>query len=182
MKLAVKHCHTYKRWQIVHNFLIERIPGLPLINKLRVIHIYEADWSLIQRFYVAHKLTSTATREETTTTKQAGGRPGRSSIELEINRVITYKTIRLQQLDGAVMYNDAKACYYRIVECISNMSLLREGLPLEIAKLHAQNFQLIQYHIKHKQGLGPITHSHNNPKPIYGVGQGSTDASACWSF
>jgi hypothetical protein len=80
------------------------------------------------------------------------------------------------------MYNDAKACYDRIIESISNMSLLREGLPIEIAKLHAQTFQLIQYHIKHKQGLGPITHSHNNPKPIYGVGQGSTDASARWSF
>jgi hypothetical protein len=96
MILAVKHCHTYKRWQIVHNILIEKIPGLPLINKLRVIHIYEADWSLIQRYYVAHKLTTTATKEETTTTKQAGGRPGRSSIELAINRVITYETIRLQ--------------------------------------------------------------------------------------
>jgi hypothetical protein len=85
MILAVKHCHTYKRWQIVHNFLIEKIPGLPLINKLRVIHIYEADWSLIQRYYVAHKLTATATKEETTTTEQAGGRPGRSSIELATN-------------------------------------------------------------------------------------------------
>jgi hypothetical protein len=182
MKLAVTHCHTYQRWQIVHNFLIEKTPGLPLLNKLRVIHIYEADWSLIQRFYVAYKLTSIATREETTTTEQAGGRPGRSSIELAINRVITYETIRLQRLSGAVMYNDAKACYDRIVEPISNMALLREGLPIEIAKLHAQTYQQIHYHIKHKQGIGPITHSHNNPEPIYGVGQGSIDASARWGF
>jgi hypothetical protein len=81
------------------------------------------------------------------------------------------------------MYNDAKACYDRIVENISNnMSLLREGLPIEIAKLHSQTFQSIQYHIKHKQGIGPITHSHNKPEPVYGVGQGSTDASARWSF
>jgi hypothetical protein len=53
MIIAIRECHTYKRWQVVHNFLSEKLPGLPLINKLRVIHIYEADWSLIQRFYVA---------------------------------------------------------------------------------------------------------------------------------
>jgi hypothetical protein len=115
MQLAVTHCHTYKRWQVVHNFLIEKTPGLPLLNKLRVIHIYEADWSLIQRFYVAYKLTSIAAKEETTTPEQAGGRPGRSSIELAINRVVTYEIIRLQRLSGAVMYNDAKACYDRLL-------------------------------------------------------------------
>jgi hypothetical protein len=131
MMLAVNHCHTYKRWQVVHNFLLEKTSGQPLLNKLQVIHIYEADWSLIQRFYVAHKLTSIATKEKTTTTEKAGGRPGRSSIELAINRVITYETIQLQCISGAVMYNDAKACYDRIVECISNLALLREGLLIE---------------------------------------------------
>jgi hypothetical protein len=126
---------------VVHNFLIKKTPGIPLINKLRVIHIYEADWNLIQRFYVAYTLTAIATKEETTTSEQAGGRPGRSSIELAINRVITFETIRLQRQVGAVMYNDAKACYDQIVENISNMSLLREGLPIEIAILHSQTFQ-----------------------------------------
>jgi hypothetical protein len=80
------------------------------------------------------------------------------------------------------MYNDAKACYDQIIENISNISLLREGLPIEIAKLHSQTFQLIQYLIKHKQGIGPVTHSHNKPEPVYGDGQGSTDASARWSL
>jgi hypothetical protein len=121
-----------------------------------------------------------------TTTEQAGGRPGRSSIELAINRVITYETIRLQRLTGAVMYNNAKACYDRVVECISNMALLREGLreglPVEIAKLHAKTFHQIEYYIKHRQGLGPTPHSHNRPELIYRVGQGSTDASARWGF
>jgi hypothetical protein len=50
MKLAVLHCHTFDRWKIVHNFLLEKIPGYPLLEKLRVIHIYEADWSLIHKY------------------------------------------------------------------------------------------------------------------------------------
>jgi hypothetical protein len=182
MIIAIRECHTYKRWQVVHNFLIEKLPGLPLINKLRVIHIYEADWSLIQRFYVAYKLSKKASDENTVTTEQAGARPERSAIELALNRVLTYETIRNQQLTGAIMYNYAKACYDRVIENFSNLALLREGLPQQIAKLHAQTFKSIQYHIKHKLGIETITHSHNQPLPIYGVGQGSTDASARWSF
>jgi hypothetical protein len=114
--------------------------------------------------------------------EQAGGRKGRSSIELAASRTITYESIRLQRLQAAVLYNDAKACYDCIIENISNLSLLSEGLPVEIAKLHAQTYQQIQYHIKHKYGIGKITHSHRSPKPIYGVGQGATDSPARWKF
>jgi hypothetical protein len=59
---------------------------------------------------------------------------------------------------------------------------MREGLPIEIAQLHAQTFNKIQYHIKHKLGIVNIPHGQNQPSPVYGVGQGSTDASARWSF
>jgi hypothetical protein len=182
MTMAIQQCHTYQRWTIVHNFMLEKIHGIPLLNNLRVIHIYKADWSLIQRFYVAHKISNIASKEKTVTTEQAGGRPGRSSIELATNRVLQNETIRLQRLTAAVMYNDVKACYDRIIQNLSNLSLLREGLPIELAQIHAQTFSKIQYHIKHKLGIGSIPHGHNNPSPVYGVGQGSTDASAWWSF
>jgi hypothetical protein len=59
---------------------------------------------------------------------------------------------------------------------------MKQGLPPEIAKLHAQTFHQIQYYIKHKLGTGAVPHSHNNPKSIYGIGQGSTDAPAHWGF
>jgi hypothetical protein len=62
MTLAITHCHTYQRWKQVHNFLLEKTPGFPLISKLCVIHIYEADWSLIQKFFVSYKINNIACR------------------------------------------------------------------------------------------------------------------------
>jgi hypothetical protein len=150
MTLAVQHCHTYQRWKIVHNLLIEKIPGVPRIDKLRVIHLYEADWSLLQKFYVAHKLNNIASRNKTIPIEQAGGCPGRNAIELAACRVFMFETIRLQRLSGAVLYNDAKTCYDRVIENISNLALMKQGLPIELAKLHAQTFQQIQYYIKHR--------------------------------
>jgi hypothetical protein len=103
-------------------------------------------------------------------------------MDLAVSKTITFEIMRLQRISGAVLFNDAKACYNRIVENISNITLLREGLQINIASLHAQTFHSINYFIKHKYGVGPIPHQHNNPEPIYGVGQGSTDASARWGF
>jgi hypothetical protein len=35
------------RWQSVINAMLEKIPGRPLLHKLRVIHILEADYNLV---------------------------------------------------------------------------------------------------------------------------------------
>jgi hypothetical protein len=35
------------RWQQSLTSMIEKVPGCPKINKLRVIHLYEADYNLI---------------------------------------------------------------------------------------------------------------------------------------
>jgi hypothetical protein len=39
MNIAIHQCHTFHRWKTVHNFLLEKTPGVLLISKLRVIHI-----------------------------------------------------------------------------------------------------------------------------------------------
>jgi hypothetical protein len=171
MVLAIQHCHTYKRWTTVHNFLLEKTPGFPLLNKLRVIHIYEADWSLIQKYFVSYKINKSATIN-----------PGRSAIEMGITKVLTCETIRNMRLNGGVVYNDAKACYNRIIENLSNIELLHHGLPKPIAALHAQTFKLIKYRIKHKLALSDSTHQHNHPAPVFEVGQGACDAPASWVF
>jgi hypothetical protein len=69
--------------------LIGKVPVFPLIDKLQVIHIYEVDWSLINKFYIAQRLNKIATKEATVPIEQAGGRPGRSVTELALSRVIT---------------------------------------------------------------------------------------------
>jgi hypothetical protein len=182
INLAVAHCHTYERWKTAHNFFLEKIPGNPLVEKLRVIHIYEADWNIILKYYLTHKVLQTANYQQTLAPEQAGGRPGRRAIDEATKTVILYETCSLQRVTGGIMYNDAKACFDRIIENISNMSCMREGLPVSIAKLHHQTVSTIKYFIKHKWGIAPHPNGHNCPDPFYGVGQGSGDAGTRWGF
>jgi hypothetical protein len=47
---------SMQRWQNSTTAMIEKIPGCPKINKLRVIHLYEADYNIILKIIWAQKL------------------------------------------------------------------------------------------------------------------------------
>jgi hypothetical protein len=182
INMAIKHCHTYNRWKVIHNFFIEKIPGRPLINKLRVIHIYEADWNFICKYFVSHQLHSKACHERTVRTEQTGGRPGKSASHAAIVAVLTNEIICLQKPNCVTIYNDAAACFDRIIENISNVTLMREGLSPKIAKLHSQTLTSAKYFIKTKKGIAKRHNGHNQPEPFYGTGQGAADSMPRWSI
>jgi hypothetical protein len=166
MNLAIKHCHTLERWKIINNMFLEKIQGKPRIEKLRVIHIYEADWNLILKYFVAYKLHGRACREHTVQEEQTGGRPGKCAAYSATTAAITSDIVCLQKLTGATLYNDAAACFDRIIENISNATLMSEGLNQSIAKLHAQTLAKATYHIKTSHGVAEDTNGHMRPEPF----------------
>jgi hypothetical protein len=182
INLAIKHNHTYRRWLTIHNFFLEKIPGHPLVEKLRVIHIYEADWNLLLKYFIAYKVHGAACRAQTIQPEQTGGRPGKSAAHTAALTTITAETITLQKLTGATIYNDAKACFDRIIENISNATLISEGLNPKIAELHANTLSKADYVIKTKQGIHDIPNGHLKPAPFFGTGQGAADSMPRWSI
>jgi hypothetical protein len=90
---AIQHTHTLERWKTVHNFFIERVPGRPLLEKLRVIHIYEADWNLILKYFISHRLAHAVCQHNSITQEQAGGRLGSSASDMATKKVLTHATI-----------------------------------------------------------------------------------------
>jgi len=51
--MAVKHMHTFGCWKVIWNLFLEKIPGTPYINKLRALHIVEADYNLLLKWNLA---------------------------------------------------------------------------------------------------------------------------------
>ena len=47
VNFAWKQGYSFKRWQQIVNVMILKKPGNTRIHRLRVIHIYEADYNLI---------------------------------------------------------------------------------------------------------------------------------------
>jgi hypothetical protein len=182
INLAIQHNHTYDRWLVIHNFFLEKMPGQPYLDKLRVIHLYEADWNIILKFFIAYKLNLQACREKTVATEQAGGRPGRNAADTAAATVITNEIILLQKLTGTILYHDAKACFDRIIENLSNASLLSEGINPKLVRLHAKTLGTAKYHIKTKYGIAEKPNGHMRPDPFHGTGQGAADSMPRWGF
>jgi hypothetical protein len=74
-----------------------------------------------------------AVREE-----QSGGRPETIAAQAEATAKLRREIICLQQMIAVTLYNDATACFDRIIENVSNATLLSEGLHPTISRLHAQ--------------------------------------------
>jgi hypothetical protein len=182
MNLAIRETHSYKRWQVVHNFAIEKIPGFPLIQELRVIHLMEADWNLILKFFTGRQVLHAAIQQNTTTYEQAGGRTGRRAIDEVVQTIMNYETCNLQRLCGGITYNDAKSCYDRIPENLANISALKEGLAPQLAQLHSKTMSQMKYHLKHQYGIAKNPNFHSSEHQFHGAGQGAGDAPARWGF
>jgi hypothetical protein len=47
LNYAIKFGYIYDWWKFITNTLLEKDPGVPKLHRLRTIHLYEWDWSLL---------------------------------------------------------------------------------------------------------------------------------------
>jgi len=88
--MAVQHCHTFERWTTIWNFFIEKEIGNPNINKLRALHLIEADYNLLLKWFGPKGFIKRAEDNHQLTDSQGGGRRGRCAIDLACKKVATY--------------------------------------------------------------------------------------------
>lgn len=73
---------TLARWCKVTSAMIEKVPGIARIDKLRVIHLYEADYNLILKILWARKLLWNAHNHNYINDGQSGSLLGQNAIDV----------------------------------------------------------------------------------------------------
>jgi hypothetical protein len=97
INLPLRHGFSPNRWQKVVNTMIEKIPNKPYINKLRVIHLLEADYNLCLKAIFGRKLTWNCEEYGVLGDVQNGFRPGRSTLGTIItNELVTEYNRRMR--------------------------------------------------------------------------------------
>lgn len=123
------------RWQQVTTTMIKKDNNISKINKLREIHLYEADYDLLLKILWARRLVWNAHDNQCINDSQAGSRPGCNSIDIVILKEMKYLYLRLTKTGLATMDNDAKSCYDRII-CNLAMIISRfYGMPKNACKM-----------------------------------------------
>jgi hypothetical protein len=176
---SLKHSYSYTRWKNVVNVMIEKEAGNSKVHRLRVIHIYEADYNfLLQAKW--REMIQKAESDKTLHPGQYGGRAGRDAlipafIE-ELKNEICYASRKsLINFD-----NDAASCYDRIIPALASLIGRKYGLHRNVVFVHATTLAETKYKLKTSLGISTEFYENCQAFPIYGTGQGSGNSPAIW--
>lgn len=172
--------NTLTRWSNSSTMMIEKIPGQPRIHKLRVIHIFEADFNLMLKLLWARRLVWHAHKNNALHESQAGSRPDHRCIDVVLRKTMNYLYSTLTRTPLITIDNDAKACYDRIICNVAMLVSKYFGMTKEACQFHAKTLQQMKFKIRTAAGDSSTTYQHTAATPIHGTGQGSCASPCLW--
>jgi hypothetical protein len=179
---AMQTAHSLPGWHTVWNLLLQKDPKSVRIDKNRTIMIMEADRNFILKWTTAKKLMQYAEKQGTIADEQFGGRQGHCAIDGAILKTMEYEIIRMLHMLEGNFEADARACFDRMIENMTNMCLRAQGMPDQNLLLHARTQQNIRYHILTHHGVSKQHNQHTEETPWHGSAQGRGDSANRWDF
>lgn len=180
IRLSIIHTVPLSRWCTIHNLFLRKKANDSRVHRHRVIHIQEADWTFIFKFFTAYKWMAHAESHNTLAEEAYGGRRHRQAIDMALAKVLTVDHIHLDQRPAWIFDKDATSCYDRIVESYANLSMVAKGHPTKVLQLHSKVFQRVKYYVVTNYGVSDEFNQYSTAQPFVGPGQGSGDSPARW--
>ena len=160
--------------------MIEKDVGRPKINRLRIIHLFEADYNLFLKIMWGSCLVRRATSLDLLHDGQHGSVPGRQTMDPIMLNQLTSDLCRIMKTNYARFDNDALACFDRIIVALGMLAARRCGMPVEAVRTHAKALELMKYTVKTVHGISESSYFGTAFEPLFGTGQGSGASPAVW--
>ena len=179
LNYALRFGHSFHRWKTIVNVMIQKDPGNSKIHRLRVIHIYEADYNLLLGVKW-RQLLHQAEDKGLINKGCYGSRPGKEARTLVFMEMMQMEISRSSRKPFIKFDNDATSCFDRIVPGTAMLISRKYGLHRNVAAVCGKTLQEAHYKIKTMLGVSEEEYSHCKAHPIYGTGQGSRNSPTCW--
>ncbi|KAI2510294.1 hypothetical protein MHU86_4172 [Fragilaria crotonensis] len=153
LNIVVTRGISIPRWQKAVNVMIEKDKGDPKINRLRIIHLFEADYNLFLKLTWGSRLVRRAVQMNLLNSGQHGSTPGKTTMEPIMLTQLTADMSRLLKTNYARFDNDASACFDRIIVALGMLAARRCGMPINAVRSHAQSLELMRYMVKTVYGV-----------------------------
>ena len=180
MNIVVSRGIAIPRWCHATNVLIEKDAGKPRIHRLRIIHLFEADFNFFLKLQWGHRLVRQAVSLDLLHDSQHGSVPRRTTMDPIMLTQLTSDLCRILKHDLARFDNDASACYDRIIVALGMLAARRCGMPTNAIRLHAESLQFMRYTVKTMYGVSADNYHGTAFEPLFGTGQGSGASPAVW--
>ena len=178
---CIRNNYVLDRWKTIVNVMIFKEQGNYKIHRLRIIHIYEADFNLLLAVKW-RQLLRTADDAQLINEGQYGGRPGCEAQSLTFLEELKYDLAYLTRRTLFNFDNDATSCYDRIVVPLASLINRKYGLHRKVVAVHARTLQQARFHLKTATGISSSHYSPCTRFPIHGTGQGSGNSPSIWLF
>ena len=170
------------RWRKVTNMMIHKLDGPFLMNKLRVIHLFEADYNGTIGILFNRKILYHAEEKGLLNNNQCGCQPHRQAEDALIFKELTYNLSHLTKTTLATFDNDATGCFDRVPCTITMLASCRLGADINLCRMQADTLQNVQHQLQTAFGLSKATYTSNDTTEIHGQGQGSRAGPPTWVF
>ena len=127
LNYALRFGYTFERWTKVVNIMLQKDVGNPRIHRLRIIHIYEADYNLLLAVKWRQALFH-AEAHQLLNEGLYGSRPGKSAHDPAFMEVLQHETYRMSMKSGINFDLDAASCYDRILPSMAVLCSRRMGM------------------------------------------------------
>jgi hypothetical protein len=107
-----------ERWKQAADAMLEKIPGIPRSNKLRIIQLLEADLNQVLRVTFSRNISRLAKEHSSIISEHPHGRANNTCQTPVLNKVLTVQFLIQKRTEGIVFDNDTKGCYGRIISGI----------------------------------------------------------------
>ena len=133
--MPLVHGFSPRRWQRCVDAILEKIPGKPMLEKLRIIMLYEADFNFMLKLIWGKKLVQNAEKHHSLGDCNHGSRTGRQTHDALLQKSLLYEQARLSWSSLITVDNDAKSCYDRIIRTLALLACLSYGYLWQRQKL-----------------------------------------------
>jgi hypothetical protein len=161
-----------KRWRKCLDVMIIKKAGITHLSSLHTIVLFPVDCNFAFK-YVGHAMMLNAEKGQALAPEQYGSRKYHKSIDLAINKSLTFDLLRQLKRPGGLCSNDAKSCYDLIGHPQASLAMQRCGVPKSIIKCLFSQLQNATHQVR--TGYGDSSTFYGGSrwiKPYHGIGQG----------
>ena len=180
-ELPLRYGFAPERWKMSINAMLLKSNGSKRVEKLRIIHLLEADFNFVLKLIWGKRLMHFCEDNKLLSDDNAGSRPGQSAHDPSLVKTLALDITRLSKTCIILVDNDAKGCYNRIIKNLAMVACIANGLPVSAANMHNMIHDGMVHYVKTAHGISDAfykaTHSGRHSE---GSGQGSGASPCIW--
>ena len=142
ISIPLEYTFFPNRWKQSIHFMIEKLPGIPRINKLRIIQLIEADLNAYLKVKIGKHLMNIGEDNNTLGDQMHRGRAHRTTTDALVTQQLVNDISKQTLTSITVMNLDATKCYDRIFPAFATLTMARMGAPIKKrnnSKNHSNN-------------------------------------------